>query len=74
MVAQPDLLTLARTCIAASTVTSDAEAGVFYIASARRCIAKLADELRAIELLVTARESELARRGMPKQLAMEPTT
>jgi hypothetical protein len=69
---RPDLLTMARTALAASGATSDDALAVFYLASARVTLVKLAEDAPALELLVEAREAGLIRRVAPKeQLAIE---
>jgi hypothetical protein len=58
----PDLLTLAKTSISASTVATEDALAIFYVASARVAVARLGEELRQVEAVLLARETELARR------------
>ena len=68
----PDLLTIARSCIAASAATADPLVAAWYLASSRIALDKLAEDVRGLELLVAAREAAMARRGAPKeQLGLE---
>jgi hypothetical protein len=62
----PDLLSVARSCIAASTTTQDEAVAVYYLAAARGAIVQAKEELRTLAALVSAREAELARRSAPK--------
>ncbi len=71
MTDRPDLLTRARALAAASATATDAELAAFYVAAARNALTKLVEELHQVELLVAARESEIARRGTPAQLALD---
>ena len=68
----PDMLAISRAALAASAVAPDDALAAYYLAVSRVTAAKLADELRALELLITARESEFARRvAPPGQLDLE---
>jgi hypothetical protein len=58
----PDLLAMARTAVSASTASTDDRMAVFYVASARIALASLAEEMRALEVHIAAREDELLRR------------
>jgi hypothetical protein len=63
----PDLLTIARTTLAASAASSDESIAAYFLACSRVTTAKLAQELRAHEELLAARETEFARRYSPKE-------
>jgi hypothetical protein len=67
-----DLLAHAHAALAASTTAPDDAVSALYVAAARAALSKLEEELRGLEIVVSAREHELARRGAPKeQLALE---
>jgi hypothetical protein len=67
-----DLLNVARTAIAASSTSTDDMLAVHYCAVARVALSQLREELQSVEAVVSARESELVRRGSPKsQLGLE---
>jgi hypothetical protein len=70
-VSSPDLATIVRTCVAASTATPDDSIGIYYCAAARVALSKLEAEARELEHIVGARERELVRRVQPTQLQIE---
>jgi hypothetical protein len=63
----PDLLTIARTTLAASAASADERTAAYYLACSRVATSKLADELRIHEEMLAAREAEFARRCAPKE-------
>jgi hypothetical protein len=69
----PDLLTMIRAALSASSTSSDPAVAGYYAALARTGFAKLVEEVKAIELPLVARERELALRAGPRQLAIAST-
>jgi hypothetical protein len=61
---------VARAALGASTQTTEPEAAVFYVASARLAFARAKEELRELERVLIAREKELARLAGPTQRAL----
>ncbi len=57
----------AKTALAASTTAADDATAVLYLAAARAALSNLDEELLQVELLVAAREAELARRADPAE-------
>lgn len=62
----PDLVTQARTALAAATSTEDLALATHYAATARLALEQLRAEASEIERLLVAHEQEIVRRAYPR--------
>jgi hypothetical protein len=69
----PSSLQMARTALAASSRIADPVVAGYYAGAARVALDRARDELRELDLLLTAKEAELVRGG-PAQAELPALT
>ena len=69
MTTAPDPIARARTLLAAAA-TVEPDLCAVYLASARAALAEAAEEIRQIDLLLSAHEAEFARSAPPAQATL----